>query len=152
MVHVFHQIPFEVPSGMLQMDLFARIYERETRYVRLYTFSLTQHSIHNCRDAGMLNTGKCKSLDQSKSRGGPCCFPPLPVCVYCIIFFIGPLAQSNNSKTLYAKRFKPSTSTLWEKYSRICRNAFKCALMWKETSFRIDYEQVLFCIVPGMCI
>jgi len=44
-------------------------------------------------------------------------------------FFIGPLAQSNNSKTLYAKRFKPSPSTLWEKYSRIWRNAFKCAWM-----------------------
>ena len=39
------------------------------------------------------------------------------------------LAQSNNSKTLYAKRFKPSTSTLWEKYSRIWRKAFKCAWM-----------------------
>ena len=72
----------------------------------------------------------------------------------CILykFFIGPLAQSNNSKTLYPKRFKPSTSTLWEKYSRIWRNAFKCAWMWKETSFSIDYEQVLFCIVPSMCI
>ena len=58
----------------------------------------------------------------------------------------------HNSKTLYAKRFKPSTSTLWEKYSRIWRNAFKCAWMWKETSFSIDYEQVLFCIEPGMCI
>jgi len=54
--------------------------------------------------------------------------------------------------TLYAKRFKPSTSTLWEKYSRNWRNAFKCAWMRKETSFSIDYEQVLFCIVPGMCI
>ena len=32
-------------------------------------------------------------------------------------------------KTLYAKRFKLSTSTLWEKYSRIWRNAFKCAWM-----------------------
>jgi len=61
-------------------------------------------------------------------------------------------AQSNNSKTLYARRFKPSTSTLWEKYSRIWINAFKCAWMWKETSFSIDYEQVLFRIVPGMCI
>ena len=39
---------------------------------------------------------------------------------------------------------------IWEKYSRIWRNA--CAWMWKETSFSIDYEQVLFCIVPGMCI
>ena len=36
-------------------------------------------------------------------------------------------SQSNNSKTIYAKRFKPSTSTLWEKYSRIWRNAFKSA-------------------------
>jgi len=44
-------------------------------------------------------------------------------------------AQSNNSKTLYAKRFKPATLTLWEKYSRNWRNAFKCAWMWKETSF-----------------
>jgi len=61
-------------------------------------------------------------------------------------------AQPNNSKTLYAKRFKPSTSTLWEKYSRIWRNAFKFAWMWKETSFNINYEQVLFCIVPGMCL
>ena len=61
-------------------------------------------------------------------------------------------AQSNNSKTLYAKRFKPSTLTLWENYSRIWRNAFQCTWMWKETSFSIDYEQVLFCIVPGMCI
>jgi len=32
-------------------------------------------------------------------------------------------------KTLYAKRFKPSTSTLWEKYSRIWRNALKCVWM-----------------------
>jgi len=49
----------------------------------------------------------------------------------CILykFFIGPLAQLNNSKMLYAKRFKLSTSTLWEKYSIICRNAFKCAWM-----------------------
>jgi len=61
-------------------------------------------------------------------------------------------AQSNKSKTLYAKRFKPSTSTPWEKESRIWTNAFKCAWMWKETSFSTDYEQVLFCIVPGMCI
>ena len=61
-------------------------------------------------------------------------------------------AQSNNSKTLFAKRFKPSTSALWEKYSRIWRHAFKCAWMCKETSFSIDYEQVLFCIIPGMCI
>ena len=38
-----------------------------------------------------------------------------------------------------------------EKYSRIWRNAFKCARKWKETSFSIDYEQVLFCIAPGMC-
>jgi len=44
-------------------------------------------------------------------------------------------AQSNNSKTLYAKRFKPSTSTLWEKYSRIWRNTFKCAWMWKLDQF-----------------
>jgi len=61
-------------------------------------------------------------------------------------------AHSNNSKTLYGKWFKPSTSTLWEKYSRIWRNTFLCAWMWKETSFSIDYEQVLFCIVHGMCI
>ena len=39
-----------------------------------------------------------------------------------------------------------------KKFSRIWRNAFKCAWMWKETSFSIDYEQVLFCIFPGMCI
>jgi len=52
----------------------------------------------------------------------------------------------------YTPTFKPSTSTLWEKYSRIWRNAFKCAWMWKETTFSIDYEQVLFCIVPVMCI
>ena len=44
------------------------------------------------------------------------------------------------------------TKQIWEKYSRIWRNVFKCAWMWKETSFSIDYEQVLFCIVPGMCI
>jgi hypothetical protein len=37
MAHLFHQIPFEMPSGMLQMNLFANIYERETRAVRLYT-------------------------------------------------------------------------------------------------------------------
>jgi len=37
MVHVFHRIPFEMPSGMLQMNLFTSIYERETRAVRLYT-------------------------------------------------------------------------------------------------------------------
>jgi len=80
----------------------------------------------------------------------------------CWLFSLGPIegqsvqkytpAQLNNSKTLYAKRFKPSTSTLLEQYSRIWRNAFKCAWMWKETSFSIDYEQVLFCIVPSMCI
>ena len=38
-------------------------------------------------------------------------------------------AQPNNSKTLSTQRFKPSASTLWEKYSRIWRNAFKCAWM-----------------------
>ena len=38
-------------------------------------------------------------------------------------------SQSNNSKTLYAERFKTSTSTLWEKYSRIWRNTFQCAWM-----------------------
>jgi len=32
MVHVFHQIPFEMPSGML----FAGIYERETRCFTVY--------------------------------------------------------------------------------------------------------------------
>jgi hypothetical protein len=32
------------------------------------------------------------------------------------------------------------------------RNVFKCAWMWKETIFSTDYEQVLFCIVPDMCI
>jgi len=37
MVHVFYQIPFEMPSGMLEMNLFASIYEGETRTVRLYT-------------------------------------------------------------------------------------------------------------------
>jgi len=37
MVHVFHQIPFEMPSGMLLINLFASIYETETRAVRLYT-------------------------------------------------------------------------------------------------------------------
>ena len=37
MVHVFHQIPFQMPSGMLQINLFAGIYEREIRAVRLYT-------------------------------------------------------------------------------------------------------------------
>ena len=40
----------------------------------------------------------------------------------------------------------------WEKYSRIWRNIFKWAWMWKETSFSIYYEQVLFFIVPGICI
>jgi len=42
--------------------------------------------------------------------------------------------------------------TLWVKYSRIWRNTFKCAWMWKETSFSIEYEQVLFCIILVMCI
>ena len=37
MVRVFHQIPFEMPSGMLYMNLFASIYEWETYAVRLYT-------------------------------------------------------------------------------------------------------------------
>jgi len=53
------------------MNLFSSIYERETRAVGLYTFLLTRHSTHNCRDAGMRNTDKCKSLDESNiSRGG----------------------------------------------------------------------------------
>jgi len=37
MVHVFHQILFEIPSDMLQTNLVASIYERETRAVRLHT-------------------------------------------------------------------------------------------------------------------
>jgi len=37
MAHLFHQIPFEMPPGMLQMNLFANICEQETRAVRLYT-------------------------------------------------------------------------------------------------------------------
>jgi len=67
------------------MNLSASIYKRETRAVGLYTFSLTRHSTHNCRDAGMRNRDKCKSLDESnisREGGGPCCFPSLPVCVY----------------------------------------------------------------------
>ena len=43
------------------------------------------------------------------------------------------------------RHFGKNISELW-------RNAFKGAWMWKETSFSFDYEQVLFCIVPGMCI
>ena len=58
----------------------------------------------------------------------------------------------HTQRLLYAKRFKQSTSTLWEKCSRIGRNAFYCTWMWKETGFSIDYEQVLFCIFPDMCI
>ena len=52
------------------------------------------------------------------------------------------------------RRYTPRDSSrqLWEKYSRTWKNSFECAWMWKETSFSIDYEQVLFCIVPGMCI
>jgi len=55
-------------------------------------------------------------------------------------------------KDAIRQRFKLSTSTLWEQCSRIWINAFKCAWMWKETSFSIDNEQILFCIVPSMCI
>jgi hypothetical protein len=40
---------------------------------------------------------------------------------------------------------------IWEKYSRIWRNAFKCAWMWKETSFSVDYEQVIFASFP-VCV
>ena len=36
-MHVFHKIPFEMPSGVLYMNLFPSIYERETHAVRLYT-------------------------------------------------------------------------------------------------------------------
>jgi hypothetical protein len=53
-----------------ETGLSASIYEKETRAVLLYTFSPTRHSTHNCRDSGMRNTGKCKSLDESNiSRG-----------------------------------------------------------------------------------
>ena len=41
---------------------------------------------------------------------------------------------------------------LWEKVFQNMENAFECAWMRKETSFSIDCEQVLFCIVPSMCI
>jgi len=50
-----------------------------------------------------------------------------------------PRNRTTQRPSLYAKGFKPSTSTLWEKHSRIWRNAFECAWMWKETSFSIDY-------------
>ena len=55
------------------------------------------------------------------------------------------------------RRYTPRDSSrqrrhFGKKYSRIWRNAFKCAWIWKETSFNIDFEQVLFCIIPGMCI
>ena len=39
----------------------------------------------------------------------------------------------------------------WEKYSRIWRNVFKCAWMWKEASFSIDYEQSCFASFP-VCV
>jgi len=32
------------------------------------------------------------------------------------------------------------------------KNAFKCVWVWKDTSFSVDNEQVVFCIVSGMCI
>ena len=80
----------------------------------------------------------------------------------CRLFSLGPIRGQSvqkytphnrrNQRRKYAKRFKPSTSIFWKKYSRICRNTFKCVWMWKETSFSIDYEHVLFGIVPGMCI
>jgi len=91
---------------------------------------LTRHSSHNYRDAAMCNTGKCKSLDQSKSRGGPCCFPPLPVCVYCINFLLG-LKHNRTTQRRYTPRdssrqhrhFGKSIPEFAEK------NAFKCAWM-----------------------
>ena len=79
----------------------------------------------------------------------------------CRLLSLGPIeGQSVQKYTPYnrttQRRYTPRDSSRqrrhWEKYSRIWRNAFKCAWMWKEISLSIDYEQVLFCIVPGMCI
>jgi len=60
-------------------------------------------------------------------------------------------AQLNNSKTLYAKRVKPSMLTLWEKDSRIWRNALKCAWKWKETSSATIMSRSCFASFP-VCV
>jgi len=79
----------------------------------------------------------------------------------CRLLSLGPIEGQSVQKYILhnrttQRRYTPRDSSrqfdLWEKYSRIWRNAFKCAWMWKETGFSIDYEQVLFCIVPVMCI
>jgi len=80
----------------------------------------------------------------------------------CRLLSLGPIdGQSVQKYTPHnrttQRRYTPRDSSrqlrhFGKKYSRIWRNAFKCAWMWKETSFSIDCDQVLFCIVPGMCI
>ena len=73
--------------------------------VKIYRMILSLEAPNYCRL--MWNTGKCKSLDESSiSRGVPCCFSTLPVCVYKssshylnnIIFIdnsLGPLARES---------------------------------------------------------
>jgi len=42
--------------------------------------------------------------------------------------------------------------TFWESISEFGETHSSVLGCEKETIFSIDYEQVLFCIVPGMCI
>ena len=100
------------------------------QYYQMNTFSTTRLYVHThspfiqcdslARDPKLLSIKKCISKNL---------WPPRSPDLTPADFFLWGLmkgkstkihpAQSNNSKTLYAKRFEPSTSTLWEKYSRI---------------------------------
>jgi hypothetical protein len=73
----------------------------------------THAAFDNWWDAGMRNTGKCKSLDGSNiSRewggGSPCCFPSLAVCVYKLTHYLNNIIFIDNNLRPLARE-SPST-------------------------------------------
>ena len=68
-----------------------------------------------------------KKLETRGSRSNACRLLSLGGLLKGKVYKNTPPHNRTTQKTLYAKRFKLSTSTFWEKYSRIWRNAFKCA-------------------------
>ena len=86
--------------------------------VYIFTHAAFDSQLPRCRNA---QHRQMKVIGSVQITGRSMLFSTVAGMCILYTFFIGPLAQSNNSETLYAKRFKPSTSTLWEKYSRIWR-------------------------------
>jgi hypothetical protein len=77
----------------------------------------------------------------------------------CRLLSLGPIegqsVQKNTPHNGTTQRRREIQDVNVDNLGKVFQNLEKHIQVWldvKETSFSIDYEQVLFCIVPGMCI